>query len=207
MLIGNFFPFKKESYVVEVQAQEAKEPRFGKVRCYSFFGRFGLFILAPCRWLGQFFGNSLFNPSRRHLHITPNQTASLVASQIVANMRGVASIAEQNGADYLFALQPSLMYTGPVTKDDKIFYESKNKTPVGGFRWSEYVKTYYELLAQNVSADEKLKNDFLNLGALFAETEEQIFVDTLHMGNRGQEECAKVLAEKIWERLKEKKDA
>ena len=167
------------------------------IRSYNYLNRIILHIVKPCLWLGQFFRTSLFSQIHPRFKATPNQVAAICLSQFVRNAKAISSTAQQNNAKYIFSLQPSLLYAGPSTKDDKIFYESKNKQRIWGFPFKDFVEAYYSNLIQTFSKDPQLKDQFFDLSDLFVNCKEQRFVDTVHMGNKAQEECAQQLSEII----------
>lgn len=198
--MGDFYRSRSKTFFIPAK-ENPKFFTYQKIRCYHPLSFFILLLLTPALKLGRFFDQRLMHPTRKKWKGTPNQTSALVISQIIGNIKELEALAENNGAQYLFTLQPSLMYTGPVTQDDKVFYESRNRTKLWGFRWGDFVKTYYSQLIRTFKRDEKLKNNFLDLSAIFLNDKDQNFVDTMHMGNLGQEKCAKVLSEAIWDKV------
>ena len=114
-----------------------------KIRCYSFFNLLVLIALSPCLKLSNFWDKKLFLPKPRRFTATPNQTAAILINQVMGNLKYTSMVAENNDAKYLFALQPSLAFTGPATEDDKVFYDSREKTRMWGFPLTLFIKTYF----------------------------------------------------------------
>jgi hypothetical protein len=190
------FPSRK-SYFKNTQTTASHNT--GVIRSYNLLNFFVLQMVKPCLWLGRFLKISFLTPKPSLLQATPNKAAALCLSQLIRNTKTISSIAEQTNTKYIFALQPSLLYTGPSTTGDKIFYESKNQQRLWGFPFADFVKTYYTNLIQTFRKDPQLKNQFVDLSSIFSNCKKQRFVDTVHMGNKAQEECAQKLAESIFE--------
>ncbi len=190
-------PHPKESYFTEPKIQSSQTFQHKDVRCSGLRNWMIVTLLKPCHVLGRYFGASLFSKKVRPLLATPNQIGAIITSQCMHNVKALNALSENKKMKYIFALQPSLLYTGAQTKEDQIFYANKIKTRMWGFSYDKFVKTYYNELIKAFDYDEDIKNQFLNLSGMFKDKKEQSFVDTLHMGNKAQEECAEILADEI----------
>lgn len=208
-LIGNFFDLlkkivessNKQSYFSSV-ISEKDYPVYMNIRWYSVYNFCLLIVLTPCLLLSRYMPKKLFVKKQKKYQATPNQAASLVISQLLGNMRIQATIAENLKSEYIFALQPTLMDTGPIANGDEAILKMRKNTKTWGFADIDFFKVYYSKLRDTLSKDKKLKNKFLDLSQMFIKTKEQRLVDMCHIGNKGQEEIANELAEEIFRRVK-----
>jgi hypothetical protein len=191
----------KESYFSTVILEKEK-PTYMNIRWYSSYNLCLLIVLTPYLLLNRYMTKKLFIQKQNKYQATPNQVASLVISQLVGNIRAHTAITENLNSEYIFALQPTLMDTGPIAEDDEAILRMRNKSQTWGFPDIDFFKVYYLRLRETLSKDKKLRNNFLDLSQMFIKTKEQRFVDMCHMGNKGQEECADLLAEEIFRRIK-----
>ena len=208
-LIVNFFHLlkktikssSKESYFSTVISVK-NYPIYMNIRWYSVYNFCLLIVLTPCLLLSRYIPKKLFVKKQKAYQATPNQAAALVISQLIGNVRIQAAIAENLNSEYIFALQPTLMDTGPIANDDEAILKMRKSTTTWGFADIDFFKVYYSKLRDTLSKDKKLKNKFLDLSKMFIKTKEQRLVDLCHIGNKGQEECANELAEEIFRRIK-----
>lgn len=173
--------------------------KFNKTQFPSFASFLSIIVLFPSLKLASYFKKQPRPQPSKVLLGTPNQISSIVTSQLIGNVKTLSKAADCHGSKYLFALQPSLLQTGPITEDDKIFYKAKEKTFINGFPFPKIAKRYYAMVIEVFNNDADLSSKFMDLTRLFADKKSQRLVDTVHMGNVAQDECAKVLSERIFQ--------
>ncbi len=205
MLIGLLAYIKRKSvtpstYFTDVKKRSSPRGQWQNIFVYSELTWLTLIILTPCIWLGRRIIYQIFLPSKRLYRATPNQAASIVISQIMGNMRGIAATADNLKAQYIVALQPTLMDTGAITKDDEAIIKRRKETILWGFSYTRFYESYYAKLRGALKNDPRLKNSFLDVSRIFVDTKEQRLIDVVHMGNKGQEEMAEKFADEIFRR-------
>ena len=66
-----------------------------------------------------------------------------------------------------------------------------------GFTYQTYCKEFYNFLKESLRQDEELGSKFKDFTKIFSNTNDQRFVDPVHLGSIGQYECAKLISQTI----------
>ena len=126
---------------------------------------------------------------------------AIVARRLVKNVRLSLCALSGEKACYLFALQPTLPITGKrLTKREKhILHLAKEHFK--GFE--EYFQECYALMDAGLRTLQEEKYRYINLSGVFngIGDQEEIFVDSYHFGDKGNEIIAQELFSRINERV------
>ena len=188
---------KRDSYFIDTKYANSHYVDCNGMRCHSVLAYLTVVVFTPCLWLSRYIEKNLFRPATRQFNATPNQAAAIVISQILGNLRGIKEVSCDLNAEYIFALQPTLMDTGAETAGDELFLKKRREDKVMGFPYISFFQAYYSKLRQAIKGDNKLKDNFLDTSMIFTGTKEQRLVDTCHLGDVAQEELASFIAKKI----------
>ena len=92
----------------------------------SFFLNIFLFPIIP---LLKNRSSEIFKTLTKERNETPKEIALVVNRQLSENIKQIYSKTKNNNINYLFMLQPTLFYSGPITDDDKLIlhFREKNK--------------------------------------------------------------------------------
>ncbi len=165
----------------------------------SFFLNIFLFPILP---LIKNKSKEIFKTLNKERNETPKEVALVVNRQLSENIKQIYSKTKNNNINYLFMLQPTLFYSGPMTEDDKKILHFRDKNKYKGFYFKEYFKEFYDLVKGSLENDQELKNNFFDISNLFSRSKDQDFIDAVHLGDLAQDKCAKKIVEII--KLKEK---
>jgi len=122
--------------------------------------------------------------------------SNLVGKKIVQNIKINKTITEFNDNKFIFVLQPTLSYSGPQTDiDKKIFEGSKYYKKIN---MHEEFNKYYNCVKKSLNNTDNFNQDnFLDLSNIFINKHEQFFIDSVHVGDKGQKEIAEEIGKKI----------
>ncbi len=178
----------------------------GRLRIYSFQTRIARFLLLPILKIAPKLPGDIFVHPNAPLRPTPQNVGSLVSMQLKQNILLSQKAAESLGADYLFALQPTLMdgQHQAMTDYDKNAYRARSEKRIWHFPQTAFMGAYYRLIRSDFKKENQIR--FCDISTLFHLQPEQRFVDTCHWGNIGQKEIGETLAEEIWQQETGKRD-
>ena len=160
----------------------------------SFFLNIFLFPIIP---LLKNRSSEIFKTLTKERNETPKEIALVVNRQLSENIKQIYSKTNNNNINYLFMLQPTLFYSGPITDDDKLILHFREKNKYKGFYFKEYFKEFYDLVKTTVENDQELKEHFCDFSNLFSRSRDQDFIDAVHLGELAQDKCAKKIVEII----------
>ncbi len=124
---------------------------------------------------------------------------AIVAQRLVKNVRlGFCALSGQK-TWYVFALQPTLPITGKsLTKREKHILHLAKKHFEG---FEEYFKECYARIDVGLRSLQEEKYRYINLSGVFdgIGDQEEIFVDSYHFGDKGNE----IIAQQLFSRIKE----
>lgn len=160
----------------------------------SFFLNIFLFPILP---LLKNRSREIFKTLSKERNETPKEVALVVNRQLSENIKQIYSKTKNNNINYLFMLQPTLFYSGPVTDDDKQILLFREKNKYKGFYFKEYFKEFYDLVKGTLDNDQELKEHFCDISNLFSRSKDQNFIDAVHLGDLAQDKCAKTIVEII----------
>tara|TARA_B100001248_G_C27371344_1_gene451820 strand:+ start:1079 stop:1768 length:690 start_codon:yes stop_codon:yes gene_type:complete len=155
------------------------------------------FFLIPIIPLLKNNSNEMFSSSNEIRNETPKEAALIVNRQLSENIKQIYTKTKNNRIEYFFTLQPTLFYTGPITKDDKKILAFREKNKFKGFYFKEYFIEFYNLVKSTLGNDKELKNRFYDFTDLFSKSENQNFIDSVHLGDLAQDIYAKKIVEII----------
>ncbi len=137
-------------------------------------------------------GKSLPEVARNAKHEIP---AEIVSKRLIKNIKLSSYVLAQENAKYLFVLQPTLAVGNkPLTPREQAFLNKRESQKKGH---TEYFKACYQLFNKQVS---NLKTDnfaFLNLSNIFDQRKDDIYLDSYHFGDKGNELIAKAIFTKL----------
>jgi hypothetical protein len=131
-------------------------------------------------------------PENTRIEASPIAPA-LVADRLLKNVRISLFALSENKTDYVYVLQPALA----VTKK-KLTSREKNS-----LKTEDYFRTCYRLFAKDLKNLQGENYQFVDLSGMFDDFDEQqeIFMDSYHFGDRGNEKIAENIFLKIKDRL------
>jgi hypothetical protein len=132
-------------------------------------------------------------PMPENTRIEANPIApALVAERLLKNVRISLFALSGNKTDYVYVLQPALA----VTKK-KLTSREKNSLKI-----EDYFRTCYGLFAKDLKNLQGENYQFVDLSGMFDgfDEQEEIFMDSYHFGDRGNEK----IAEKIFLQIKDR---
>ncbi len=159
-------------------------------------------FLLPIIPLLKNMSKDIFKPLTKSRNETPKEVALIVNRQLSENIKQIYSKTKNNNINYLFTLQPTLFYSGPMTNDDKRILNYREKNKFKGFYIKEYFKEFYDLVKVSLENDQELKDHFYDISNLFLKSKNQDFIDAVHLGDLAQDKCAKKIVEIIKSREK-----
>ncbi len=136
---------------------------------------------------------------RKSQALTTEQRLGFVESAVrlwSESSRGMHLLAEGVGATYIHCLQPSLQDPG-----SKIMTATERRKALAKQPIDPHFKGYYDELRSAGAALARDGVDFLDLSHIFAEVEETLFYDHVHVGTAGNRRLAQRFADEIIERL------
>ena len=124
---------------------------------------------------------------------------ALVAERMLKNVRISAFVLAGQKADLVFVLQPTLALTNKTLTPREL---SVSKEPAR-LAVRDYFRESYPLIAKALSALEGEHYQFVDLTGVFdgAGANEEIFLDTVHFGDRGNERIAEGIFQSIQKRI------
>ncbi len=182
-----FYKISKKKYLFNL---------FG-IRIYSITGLIMISLFSPLIYFYRKTSIIKLNQKNKIVKTkTPKNIVDEVGEHLLQNLFISKKISEYNNAKYIFALQPTLLVSKPKTVMDKKIIESlsnyKNINMVQTYR------DYYNYIQNQLSLKNNFNSEnFLNLSNIFENTDSQNYIDTVHMGNRGQEIISHNIGEKI----------
>ena len=182
-----FYKISKKKYLFNL---------FG-IRIYSITGLIMISLFSPLIYFYRKTSIIKLNQKNKIVKTkTPKNIVDEVGEHLLQNLFISKKISEYNNAKYIFALQPTLLVSKPRTVMDKKIIESlsnyKNINMVQTYR------DYYNYIQNQLSLKNNFNSEnFLNLSNIFENTDSQNYIDTVHMGNRGQEIISHNIGEKI----------
>lgn len=187
----------KESYFEDVAVTKNTQEIFG-ISYQSRLTRFFYVLMWLCIFLGKYLNHETCEQNKKKFAGSPNEVTGIVSSMLRSSLVSIKNLTDEMNAKYLFCLQPTLMDgQHPLTKDDKIFVESRRKQIIMGFPYVDYYEKYYQVVRNELTKDEKLKDNFIDTSKIFYNANAQRFVDTCHIGDIGQREIGEEIARAI----------
>lgn len=120
----------------------------------------------------------------------------IVAARLLKNVRLSVFALSRNRTPYLFVLQPTLAAVSkPLTaRENRILQRRISQMP----EHQKYFKSCYQAIDQVLSSEEGEDLHYLNLSSVFDESaKEEIFIDSYHFGDRGNEIIARAIANSV----------
>jgi hypothetical protein len=110
---------------------------------------------------------------------------ALVAERLLKNVRISQFVLSEKKTDYVFALQPALAVT-----NKKLSSREKNSVKL-----QDYFRTCYGLFAKGLKNLHGENFQFVDLSGVFdgLDDQEEIFMDSYHFGDKGNEKIAENL--------------
>ena len=123
----------------------------------------------------------------------------LIAERLLKNVRLSAFVLADRQADYVFVLQPTMALTKKSLSPRE--YAVGNEPERLGMR--DYFRESYPLIAQGLAALSGEHYQFVDLSGVFdgLGAEEEIFLDTVHFGDRGNDRIAQGIFQQIKDRV------
>ena len=145
----------------------------------------------------NFFGHQLSGHlTTKSNHVIPKNIVDEVGEQLLQNLFIAKNVSEYNNSKYIFALQPTLLVSKPKTVMDKKIIQSLSNYK--NINMVQIYKDYYSYIKNQISLKNNFNcENFLDLSNIFENTDFQNYIDTVHMGNRGQEIISNNIGEKI----------
>ena len=170
---------------------------FLSIKYFSLKSFFLNILLFPVLLLIKNKSREIFKTLNKERNETPKEVALVVNRQLSENIKQIYSKSKNNNINYLFMLQPTLFYSGPITEDDKQILQFREKNKYKGFYFKEYFKEFYDLVKATFESDQELKDHFYDTSNLFSGSKDQDFIDAVHLGDLAQDKCAKRIVEII----------
>ena len=164
---------------------------------YSFSSFFIFIFFFPILFFNSRFESKIFCSKKIKISETPKQVSSLITYRILNHLRLINKIAMNNHAEYHFLLQPLLFNYNKLSNLDKKIISNVSKKKFNGFNYQDYCKEFYKNLLLGLKQDEELANHYEDFSNIFEGISDQRFIDPVHFGNIGQNECAKLIGNKI----------
>ncbi len=194
--IINIFKIEnKSSTFVDIENKEIIS--FFDIKFYSVKTFLLNIFLFPIFFLLNTQIKNIFKPQIKKRNETPKEVALIVNRQLTGNIKQIISKSKNNNVNYIFAIQPTLFYSGPQTDDDKKILRHRAKNPHKGFYFTDYFKEFYNTVKHSLSNDAEMKDHYFDFTNLFSKSSKQNFIDAVHLGDVAQDECAKKIAEII----------
>ena len=205
-IINNLFFIKtnEKSYFKKSENLKCKVI-FKDINFFSFKSFLIFVILLPCLLYKYFNKKILFNENLKNKIETPKQISHLISYRLLNHSYLVKKIAEKNNFFYGFFLQPSLFFSTENSPLDKRLTSFAYNKKIDGFHYIDYYKEYYKSINSSFQNHKDLKNYYFDLSQIFSKANGQRYVDPVHFGSIGQNECAKILSDIIIDREKLKK--
>ena len=194
-LINIFKLNNKKSTFVDVKNK--KITSFLGINFFSIKTLFFNIILSPAILLLKNHSKDIFKHSVKTRNETPKEVALIVNRQLTGNIKQIISKSKNNNTDYIFAIQPTLFYSGPQTEDDKKILIHREKNAHKGFYFKDYFKEFYNAVKYTIHNDPEMKNHYVDFSNLFSKSRNQNFIDAVHLGVLAQDECAKQIVKII----------
>ena len=169
---------------------------FLSIKYFSLKSFFNIFLF-PILPLIKNKSREIFKTLNKERNETPKEVALVVNRQLSENIKQIYFKSKNNNINYLFMLQPTLFYSGPITEDDKQILQFREKNKYKGFYFKEYFKEFYDLVKATFESDQELKDHFYDTSNLFSGSKDQDFIDAVHLGDLAQDKCAKRIVEII----------
>lgn len=190
----SFYKISKKKFLFNI---------FG-IRVYSITGLIIILLFSP--WIYFYRKTLVINLNKKNKIIktkTPKNIVDEVGEQLLQNLFIAKKVSEYNNSKYIFALQPTLLVSKPKTVMDKKIIQSLSNYK--NINMVQIYKDYYSYIKNQISLKNNFNSEnFLDLSNIFENTDSQNFIDTVHMGNRGQEIISNNIGEKIL-KLEERK--
>ena len=167
------------------------------IRIYSITSLIVIILFSP--WIYFYRKISIINLNKKNKIIkskTPKNIIDEVGEHLLQNLVISKKISEYNNSKYIFALQPTLLVSTPKTEmDNKIIKSLSNYKNID---MAQIYKDYYNYIQNQLPLKKDFDSkNFLDLSNIFENTDSQNYIDTVHMGNRGQEIISNNIGEKI----------
>ena len=182
-----FYKISKKKYLFNL---------FG-IRIYSITGLIMISLFSPLIYFYRKTSIIKLNQKNKIVKTkTPKNIVDEVGEHLLQNLFISKNISEYNNSKYIFALQPTLLVSKPKTVMDKKIIESLSNYK--NINMVQIYRDYYNYIQNQLSLKNNFNSEnFLNLSNIFENTDSQNYIDTVHMGNRGQEIISHNIGEKI----------
>ena len=167
------------------------------IRIYSITSLIVIILFSP--WIYLYRKISIINLNKKNRIIkskTPKNIIDEVGEHLLQNLVISKKISEYNNSKYIFALQPTLLVSTPKTEMDKKILKSISNYK--NIDIAQIYKDYYNYIQNKLSLKKDFDSkNFLDLSNIFENSNSQNYIDTVHMGNRGQEIISNNIGETI----------
>jgi hypothetical protein len=164
---------------------------------YSFSSFFIFIFFSPILFFKSRFESKIFCSKKIKISETPKQVSSLITYRVLNHLRLINKIAMNNHSEYHFLLQPLLFNYNKLSNFDKKIISNASKKKFNGFNYQDFCEEFYKSLLLGLKQDEELENHYEDFSNIFEDISDQRFIDPVHYGNIGQNECAKLIGNKI----------
>ena len=182
-----FFIFKKKKILF----------KFFNIRIFSFITFIAIIIISPFVFL---YRNKkiihLYKKNNLQNLKTTKEITEDVGDQLTQNIFINKKLSEYHNAKYIFVLQPTLLYSNPITEMDKKIVNSM--TEYKKINLLKVYKEYYDYIKKKLGLEKHYNaNNFIDLTNIFENSDEQNFIDSVHLGNIGQKKISNIIGSKI----------
>ena len=169
------------------------------IRIFSFVTFASILIICPFIFL--FRNKKIINLYKKHKGQNLKNVKEIcedVGDQFIQNTIINKNLSEYHNAKYILALQPTLLYSSPITEMDKKIVNSM--TEYKKINLLKVYKNYYDYIKQKFKSEKSnLSDNFIDLTYIFENSKKQNFIDTVHLGNNGQKIISNTIGKKILE--------